>query len=299
MSRSKSPLRYPGGKSRLANFIKLALIQNNIKNGVYVEPFAGGAGVAIELLASNSVDQAIINDIDPCIFSFWQSVLNHTEEFCNKVKHTPVTQDNWYRFREIVTSGDTDCPLELGFASFFLNRTNRSGILKAGMIGGKRQDGKWKIDARYNKDNLIERIKEIAKHRDKIELYNLDVRELVNCYLKNLPDNSLVYFDPPYFEKGQKLYLNALKPHDHVLIKHAICMEMKTKWIVSYDNAPEIREIYAEYRKEAYHLNYSAATNYEGSEIIIYSDNLIIPRVDNPFKISSQEFLNKRIQLTS
>lgn len=285
-----TPLRYPGGKTRLTNFMKLVLKANGLKGGLYAEPFAGGAGVAVNLLLESYVRKIIINDIDPGVFAFWFCVLNHTDEFCEKIRTTPVDMTEWHKQKEIYGFENTDDPFELGFAFFFLNRTNRSGILNAGVIGGKNQTGEWKIDARYPKQTLIDKIKAIAALKSQIELYNLDARKLISKRLSRVKRNALVYIDPPYFHKGKKLYLNAFGADDHVLIAHEIKSKIKAKWITSYDNTPEIRDLYADYRQETYDLNYTAGDRYFGSEVIIYCDGLVIPSVDNPFKLPKSDF---------
>lgn len=287
---SYSPLRYPGGKSRLTNFMKLVVKANNLENGVYVEPFAGGAGVALGLLLDGFVNKIIINDIDSAIFCFWDAVLNHTDELCNKIQTTPVTMEQWYQQKQIFDEKDISDALRFGFATFFLNRTNRSGILNAGVIGGKSQAGDWKLDARYRKDTLVKKIRTIAGYRDRITLTNLDARELIKRYGESLPDKSLIYLDPPYYHKGQKLYLNALQPDDHILIAHCIKTRIKGHWITSYDNTPEISDLYLGYRQTDYNLNYTAANRYHGNEIIIYSNDVNIPFVENPFNLSQKKF---------
>ncbi|MCK9395942.1 MAG: DNA adenine methylase [Methylobacter sp.] len=293
MAVSYSPLRYPGGKSRLANFMKLVIQTNKLQGGVYVEPFAGGAGVALTLLLDGYVEQIIINDIDISVYAFWHSVLYNTEALCEKIVTTPVTMDEWYLQKQLFTSKDPAFLFDLGFATFFLNRTNRSGILNAGVIGGKYQTGEWKIDARYPKEKLIAQIRHLAQFREAITLYNLDARALIQQHLINLPNKSLVYLDPPYFQKGQKLYLNALQPNDHILIAHSVNNHINTHWIVSYDNVEPIHALYSNHRKNFYPLSYTAANRYHGSEVVIYSDNLKVPTVDNPFRLTKKGFENQ------
>lgn len=287
---SYSPLRYPGGKSRLTNFMKLVIEKNGLKNGVYAEPFAGGSGVALGLLFDGYVDSILINDIDPSIYAFWYSVLHFEDELCTLIHDTPVIMDEWHKQKAIFSLQDSSETLELGFSTFFLNRTNRSGILKAGVIGGLKQTGEWKIDARYNKESLINKIKKIASFRSKITVTNLDARKFIRNVVSKLPKKSLIYIDPPYFHKGQGLYLNALEPDDHILIAHSILNDIKVPWIVSYDNTPEISSLYSDSKQETYSLSYSAAKHYNGSEIIIYSDNLLVPEVTNPFKITKERY---------
>lgn len=299
MAHSYSPLRYPGGKSRLANFIQLTLKINEIEGGTYVEPFAGGAGVAMRLLLEKKVSRIMVNDLDPTLYAFWFSVLNHTDKLCEMIQTTSVNMDTWYKQREIFNLRNTNDPLELGFSTFFLNRTNRSGILKGGVIGGLKQTGQWKIDARYQKDKLITVIQSIAAHKERIVLVNLDARDFIRSYHSDFDKKTLLYLDPPYYHKGQKLYHNALEPDDHALIAYTVLNELETHWIISYDNTPEISQLYPNNRQANYPLSYTAANRYHGSEIIIYSDNLQIPSVDNPFRVRKSEFVKRYRELSS
>ena len=153
-----SPLRYPGGKNKLARFIASLCVSNNI-SGHYVEPYTGGASVALKLLLDGYVNEITINDLDRSIYAFWHSILTNTNKFCRKIRNTEVTLNNWKRFRKIFLNKEKASLFDLGFATFFLNRTNRSGIINGGVIGGVKQKGEYKIDCRFNKDNLIDRIK--------------------------------------------------------------------------------------------------------------------------------------------
>jgi DNA adenine methylase len=249
-----SPLRYPGGKGKLANFIKLIFEKNDLKDGCYVEPYAGGASIALSLLFNNSVSTVIINDYDRAIYAFWHSVLNNSDELCRMISKTRVSMTAWRRQKEIQNQKETADLLELGFSTFFLNRTNRSGIIKAGVIGGKNQDGEYKMNARYNKKELIDRIKKIAEKKEQISLYNLDAIALMETISENLPEKTLIYFDPPYYVKGKDLYVNHYKHDDHLLVSQMIQGITEHKWLVSYDNAPEIKELYNENNTLEYSL---------------------------------------------
>jgi len=284
--RYTTPLRYPGGKSKLANFIKMVIEENFLLDGHYVEPFAGGAAIAFSLLFEEYVIHAHINDLDRSVFSFWASVLNQTDDLCRLINDTPVTVDEWRRQKQIQSNPDEYSTLELGFSTFFLNRTNRSGIIAGGIIGGLDQTGKWKIDARYNKEGLIARIKKIASFRHRISLYNLDAEDLLRNVVPTLPDKTLVYLDPPYYVKGKDLYQNHFKHDDHVSLANVATNNIRQHWIVSYDFVPEISEIYEDFRQVDYQLSYSAATRQKGSELMVFDDSLIIPEVSNPVKIN-------------
>jgi DNA adenine methylase len=276
-----SPLRYPGGKNKLAKFVALVCEENDI-NGHYVEPYAGSAAVALYLLLNGFVKEITINDLDKGIFAFWYSILNNTEDFCNKIRKTKISVSNWKKFKKIHSEEKKDL-FNLGFATFFLNRTNHSGIIDGGIIGGLDQDGDYKIDCRFNKDSLIERIQTIAKHKAKINLYNLNAVELIDKLTQEgLQENTIYYFDPPYFLKGPSLYLNSYKEDDHKKVSEEIKKMKNTRWIVSYDNVPQIKKLYSEFRKKEYMLSHVAYEVREGKEILFFSQNLTIPRISNP-----------------
>jgi len=273
-----SPLRYPGGKAKVADFFKTVVKDNILYDAVYVEPYAGGAAVGLALLFNEYVSKIVINDIDPSIYAFWHSVLNRTDKFCDLIAKTPVTVKTWLSQREVLRHRTNHSRFEVGFAAFFLNRTNRSGILNGGVIGGLDQTGPWKIDARYNKAALVERIQRVASYRDRIELHNSDAVKLIKSLRKSLPKKTLFYFDPPYYVKGQDLYRNFYGPEDHKEIAEAIATLKEHRWIVTYDNVPAIRRLYSRHRKVSFNLNYSAAKASKGQEVMVFSDNLYVAK---------------------
>lgn len=266
-----SPLRYPGGKAKLAKYFKKLILDNNLKGGTYVEIYAGGSSIALSLLIEGYVSKVIINDNDKSIYALWYSIINHPRKLCNLIKKTPLTIENWRIQKEIQKNKDNYDLLTLGFSTLFLNRTNRSGIINAGVIGGLNQEGKWKIDARFNKENLISRIKLIAKHKKKITLHNLDAVKLIKKIKNRLPEKSLVYLDPPYYYKGKELYMNYYDYKDHKEISEIIKKLTKVKWVITYDNVGPINELYKGFDNYSYLLNYSAANSGKGKELIIFS----------------------------
>lgn len=272
-----SPLRYPGGKGRLSGYFKKIYEANSLRGGVYVEPYAGGASVALSLLIDGYASKVIINDIDSAIYAFWHSVINKTEDLCRLIRDTPVDVKTWEFQHKIQKERDKHNLLELGFSTFFLNRSNRSGILDAGIIGGKRQSGRWKIDERFNKNELISRIQRISQYRDKIELHNLDAMKLIEQIIDELPEKTFVYFDPPYYMKGKALYLNFYGKDDHISVANRISKISLQKWVVTYDRIGFIEELYSQYRQMKYTLNYSALKASKGEELMIFSYNLKIP----------------------
>lgn len=282
-----TPLRYPGGKRKLTNFIKLIIHYNELLDGEYFEPYAGGASVALALLFNEYVRHIHINDIDHSVYAFWYSVLNESESLCRLINDTPVTMNEWYRQKQIQNDSSAEL-LELGFSTFFLNRTNRSGIISGGVIGGKKQNGKWKLDARYNKTDLIYRILKIARYKKRIHLYNMDASYFLNKVLCSDSQCAMIYLDPPYFIKGQQLlYTSYYGPNDHESVAKLV-HSLKHPWIVSYDDVSEIRFLYKSFRHISYGLNYSAQNRYRGKEIMFFSEKLNIPEIVNPATVTNR-----------
>lgn len=249
--------------------------ENSLRCGHYAEPFAGGCGLALSLLYGGHVAEIHLNDLDRSIWSFWHSVLKDTEAFVAKVQSTPVTIEEWHLQREIHRANNAD-PLALGFSAFFLNRTNRSGIIKGGgAIGGLDQTGNYKIDCRFNVDDLVKRIRRVAKYADRITLTNLDAIDFLSeC--KSLPRRSLLFIDPPYYKKGPGLYTSFYKREDHAALAVHV-KRIKTPWVVTYDDVPPIRDIYSDHAQFSFGINYSLQEKRVGSELLITSGGLQMP----------------------
>lgn len=276
---NNSPLRYPGGKSRISKFVAKLIEENNIIKGNYVEPFAGGAGVALNLLFSGVVDNIFINDKDKSIYAFWYSILNDTDKFIDKIISLNVTIEEWLKQREIQKNENTDM-FHLGFSTFFLNRTNRSGIIKGGVIGGIEQAGNWKLDVRFNKEALIKKIQRIAAYKEHIHIYNMDAVDFLNNEVIKLDiNNTLIYLDPPYYAKAKQLYMNFFEHKDHVKL-YDVVNKLQYLWLVSYDNQKEIKEIYKNKPELTieYDLRYTAGVKGSGREIMFASENLIFTK---------------------
>ena len=276
MARYLTPLRYPGGKQKLARYFHALLRDNDLIGGEYAEPFAGGAGIAIDLLLSDSVSRIHLNDADKGVYAFWHSILNETDEFCRRIVSASMTVDAWRSHREVVRSEATDL-LDLGFSTFFLNRCNRSGIQSGGVIGGLDQSGDWKMDARFPRNELIRRIEAIALRGKDVKLRNWDAARFVKTYVPRLQGRTLVYLDPPYYKKADRLYLHHYKPHDHAAIARSIFENIEQPWVVSYDCCPQIIELYSEYTRIEYDLQYNASEAYTGREVMFFNHEMVIP----------------------
>jgi len=275
-----TPLRYPGGKRKIFPFFQDLIEHNGLVGAHYVEPFAGGAGLALSLLVSGYVKVIHLNDLDMAIYAFWKTVLEETDELCRRIKDVPINVDTWEQQRKIIEHPDHYAEVDIAFAAFFLNRTNRSGILRGGIIGGKKQAGKWKMDARFNKDELIKRIHRIAAYKGSIKVYNQESIQ----FLKNISEyvpvqaTSIIYADPPYYAKGHTLYYNHYQPSDHQNLAQAM-QDLSYPWIVSYD---DVEPVYAFYRGTyylRYQLHYTAQTRRRSGEVM-FLQGLALPPIE-------------------
>jgi|ERR1043166_6548909 DNA adenine methylase len=281
MTIAHSPLRYPGGKQILGRLLAYLVHCNGASGGVYVEPYAGGAGVALALLFGEHVDRVVINDADACIFAFWRSLLCKTEKFVKLLYKTPITVQEWSRQRKIYVHPKQYSELSVGFATFYLNRCNRSGIImNGGPIGGQKQTGKWKIDARFNRTELERRIRRIALYKDRISVFNLDAIDLLNSQVDALSrkERRFVYLDPPYYAKGRDLYLNYYEHDDHARLAGHMRRQTKFPWVMSYDNVPQIAALYKDLRQIRFGLDYTARERHAGTELMIFRPDLVFPR---------------------
>lgn len=277
MKQYRTPLRYPGGKQRLAPFIREILSENELIGGHYAEPYAGGAGVAFELLFSGHVSHIHLNDSYWPIYAFWNSIILRPDEICRRIDSVPFSVEEWKRHREILNNPTEHAEIDVGFAAFYLNRCNRSGVLNGGLIGGLAQAGEWKMDARFPRSELIRRIQGIASMRGLINIRNQDAEQFILEYIPHLPDSTLVYCDPPYFVKAKRLYQNHYNDSDHARVARIIQEQLPRKWVVSYDCTPEIADYYRERRSFSYYLQYNASRAYKGREIFVFSDDLVVP----------------------
>ncbi len=286
-----SPLRYPGGKNKLSAFIAKICIDNKI-DGNYVEPYSGGASVALFLLIEGFVDKITINDRDRSIYAFWHSVLNKTNELCKLIENAELTIAEWKKQKDIQINKKTVDLLTLGFSTFYLNRTNRSGIINGGVMGGIEQNGNYLMDCRFNKIELIQRIRLIAKYKKNIRLYKKDAIKLIDKIQQEAEnDNVLFYFDPPYYLKASTLYMNHYKDKNHKKVSEKIKSIQNIKWIVSYDNVQEIQELYDDCDKKEFSFKHTAYESRVGQEIIFFSNQIKQPKIKNynPLKFKKEK----------
>jgi DNA adenine methylase len=275
MPTTDSPLRYPGGKTQLAPFVGSLLFANDLHGGHYAEPFAGGAGIAWRLLFSGQATEIWLNDIDPAVYAFWLSVRDHSQELRERVEQADLSVKEWHRQRAVYTDPAAKT-VDIGFATLYLNRTNRSGILDGGLIGGLQQTGNYKMDCRFNKMALARKIARIATYRDVVHLSNEDARLCIARWDKLLPERALINIDPPYYRKGKELYQNHFEHGDHASLSVQV-QRLRHRWMLTYDDTPEIEALYSRITKYRMNLLYSAQIKRSGAELMFMDKRLQLP----------------------
>jgi DNA adenine methylase len=287
MSITNNPLRYPGAKRTLVDYVDELLLANNLHGCCFFEPYAGSAVVGLELLKRQSISSLVLCEKDILLYSFWECVFHHTEDLCIKIQETPITIEKWHELEYLRHTSELNQAqvIDIGFAGLFFNRTNFSGILTANPIGGLKQTSEYSIDCRFNKINIIKAIKQISEYGDKIEIYFDDaLRFMTKQNTKILRETCFAYFDPPYYEKGSQIYRHYYKNEDHLALSRYVRETRYLDWLVSYDDAPYICGLYgdtgAQYRP--LYLDYSCASRIRkrGQELLI--SNLPLP----PFPVS-------------
>ncbi|WP_419402777.1 DNA adenine methylase [Mycobacteroides abscessus] len=265
-----SPLRYPGGKGALFTRLKAMIRSNDLTRCTYVEPYAGGAGAALGLLAAGQVNRIVLNDLDPAIYSLWLAITKHPKDFASRVRSTVPSLDEWHRQKAVQRRADFENYFDLGFSTFFLNRTNRSGVLNAGPIGGLDQTGNYKIDARYNANDLAERVRIIGLYASRIRVSSVDGKAVIKRYAEQ--KKSFIYADPPYFNKAGSLYMNTFEEQDHSSLAVMLNSYSSSRWILTYDDVPQVHDLYSQRRRRRFDLNYSAYTAKKATEVLVVSD---------------------------
>ena len=274
MPSTYTPIRYPGGKSKLYPIINEIIEASGLDGCTYTEAYCGGAGLAIKLLLKERVSKIVLNDVDPAVYSMWDAIVNHPDELCHFIREVPLTINEW-RMRKSFFDTSKEPSLELGKAALYLNRTNRSGILRGGPIGGISQSGKYGLDARFNREGLCAKIKDIAARADDIELCNEDACDFIDD-ISSRSTKVFTYFDPPYVIKGPGLYENHYTNEDHKAVAEKIT-SCTFPWVVTYDASPLVRSLYEGFGQYEVSVGYSAASVRIGSEILVAGPRITIP----------------------
>lgn len=279
-----SPFRFPGGKSQLTNFI-INTLNLNQNHDIYVEPFAGGFGVGLNLLKQNQVKTAILNEFNPGLYSVWKFILQDPNILIDRIRKTDVTIDEWHRQRKIHQDSKDQINVDNAFSTLFLNRTNISGIITGGVIGGLQQQGKYKVDCRFNKLKLIQKIEWINSQKDRIKLFNMDGSKMIS----KLPDlysgqKVFMLIDPPYYKEGKTLYESYFNKEDHIKLRDALLnlnQDNLINWIETYDINQNVYKLYKDrFDCYTYGINYSVIKAHKAKEYIFTNQNTLLKSSD-------------------
>ena len=274
MATTYTPIRYPGGKTKLYPEIRAILEMNDLLGHPYAELFAGGAGLAIKLLLKGDVSSIVINDYDRAVYCMWDAIVNHVEEMCEFIDSAVLDIETWKKMRDMYQDHDGVGDFELGKAAFYLNRTNVSGILSGGVIGGLEQTGNYKMDVRFNRKTLKKKVMDIAARRGDIEVTRLDAEDFIH---DRMGDSELfAYLDPPYVQKGPGLYRSAFDEAKHRSLARKVG-DARSKWVVTYDADKLIDDIYGDYERGDLEISYTANVKTVGREKIILGPGLNWP----------------------
>lgn len=202
-------------------------------------------------------------------------MITHSVEFIRLIENTAITIENWGLQKHIYDNYTEFNELEIGFSTFFLNRCNRSGILyKAGPIGGRDQTGNYKIDVRFNKNDLIHRIEKIAQLRDKIEIHKKESIVMLDEIFSKDDSKKFTFLDPPYYVQGEHLYLSCYDDSDHVALSNKLRQNSNQHWFLTYDNCNRINELYSDFRRSELAMSYTLQSKRKAKEVMIFSHDL-------------------------
>lgn len=256
-----SPLRYPGGKRRLAPFIAAVLQENGRRPDLTVEPFAGGASVSLYLLQHDLTDSIGLADTDPLVAAFWETVFFDTEWLINEIANVPVTLQQWTKFK----SEPLKDRRSRAVACLFLNRTSFSGILapSAGPLGGRAQTSKYKIGCRFSRKTLERRIRLIGQYRDRVAFVHEASWEDTLAAVRGIHEidgwDVFTYLDPPFFHKADRLYRYFFEAQEHVTLRDEV-VTLPGDWLISYDSVPSVVELYINQQRIELGAIYTAST---------------------------------------
>lgn len=243
---TRSILRYPGSKARFCDFIAKTIALNAARPRLFVEPFCGGASVSIALLEDGVVDEIAINDADSLIANLWATVFSKAgaQWLAQQVLEVPLTVDEWRRQKALKPASVRESALKC----LYLNRTSFNGIIhQSGPLGGWQQKN-IKIDVRFNRERLSARILALSQLRAKVTVGNEGWQPFCERFVED--DHAVFYLDPPYYHKAEQLYGHVFDEDGHEGLRDFL-HGFERPWLLSYDDAQEVRDLYEDVTNKA------------------------------------------------
>lgn len=259
----------------MTDFAQETLRLNGARGGTWVEPFAGGGGLALSLLGRGAVGRVVLNDTDDGVRSFWEAVLNEPDRVARDVATVPLTVAEWDRWRAVRERGGTG--YEAGFAAFYLNRTNRGGVIDgAGVIGGRAQRGAYGMACRFPRAALVQKVRAIAAVRDRVEVRGEDGVAVIVRAAEDDPRGTFLFVDPPYWHKGPNLYGPPFGPHDHARLASAL-KAVRGPWIATYDRCEPVSALYRDRRVYEMEGALPPGSVPRDAEVVVVSKGMAVP----------------------
>lgn len=289
-----NPLRYPGSKSAFIDDFSELVRSNNLSGLEIVEPYAGSASISLGLLFKGLVSSATLVERDPLVYSFWYCVFNRTTELVQAIKDLDVSLDTWHKLTKYrdLDGVDGEDVLALGVAGLFFNRTNFSGVLHAGPIGGQSQGSAYAVDCRFNKADLIKRIETVSSLADRISVHFGDAIQTLEKANGEDNENRFFYVDPPYYKQGRKLYRYHYSLSQHKDLANALS-QANFRWILSYDNHPVIEHFYSDFIQISTGFRYSSRKPKQEHELVI--TNIASMGVSGGYKVSQRKLFSHTV----
>lgn len=264
----KSPLRYPGGKASLSGVIARIVKDQKLEGCRVFEPYAGSAAVSIALVGAGVCTSGSISERDPLLYSFWKCVFTNPAKLLRRINKTEISLQTWHELRPLL---DLDEPDEsqadlLAFAALFFNRTNFSGVIHSGPIGGQTQSSDYAIDCRFNREELADRVDRLATLGEKIDVQFADALDVIKAQRNKR--GAFFYIDPPYFLQGKKLYRYNYRLSGHIALADAL-RKAKFSWLLSYDNHDVIENLYEDFHNVYQEFRYSSRMPKKENELLI------------------------------
>ena len=282
MKPSVTPLRYPGGKTWLLDYVKAFARFHKLSSTTIVEPYGGSASISVGLIRSQLVTDATVCERDPLIVAFWNVAIHRNEELIEYLSSLEINMETWYGLRRYLDLEKTNLQNELEAAGAFLffNRTNYSGIIKGGPLGGKKQLSKYKLNCRFNKGRIADKIRSLKALEDKLKIIQIDGLEYMKNHALQSPDNVFFYVDPPYYGAGKDLYRFYFTDFDHQQLS-AFLTGTEIPWLLSYDDAEFIRNLYQKKSNLPVYTDYQSGHLRRGVKELLISNYVIPPASPN------------------